>query len=215
MKIIEIKSLDIPEIKIISFARFIDDRGYFTESFRKSDLLNHPKMDFTGSFEFSQLNECYSKKDVFRGLHFQWNPYMGKMVRVLSGHMVDLALDIRKDSHTYGKIVGYEMFSSQKKKSDECIWVPPGFAHGFFFMKPSRIEYICSGEHNPGCEIAISPFAGDIDWSLCEIRLKKNFDNLVSRGALISEKDKKGLTLKEWYEDGRSENFFCSRLKKI
>ena len=215
MKITEIKSLNIPEIKIISFARFTDERGYFTESFRKSDLLNHPQMDSMGSFEFSQLNESYSKMNVLRGLHFQWNPYVGKMVRVLSGHMVDLALDIRKDSHTYGKIVGYEMFSSQKREGDECIWVPPGFAHGLFFMKPSKIEYICSGEHNPRCEIAISPLAEDIDWSLCESRLKENFDNLISNVALISEKDRNGLTLKKWYEDDRSENFFCSRLKKI
>ena len=91
MKIISIKSLNIPDVKVIKFARFADDRGYFTESFRKSDLLNHPGMDSMGSFDFMQSNESYSKKGVIRGLHLQWNPYMGKLVRILSGHMVDLA----------------------------------------------------------------------------------------------------------------------------
>ena len=92
MKIVEIKSLSIPAIKVIKFARFCDHRGYFTESFRKSDFVNHPKMEFMKDVEFVQVNESLSKQGVIRGMHFQWNPYMGKLVRTIKGRMVDMGL---------------------------------------------------------------------------------------------------------------------------
>ncbi len=178
MKIIEVKTLAIPEIRVIRFARFCDQRGYFTEPFRKSDLRNHPQADFLKNIEFVQSNESFSKKEVVRGLHFQWNPYMGKLVRTLRGRMVDLVLDIRKKSPTFGKCIAYDMPSDPAKDYSEWIWVPPGFAHGNFFTEESMIEYFCSGEYSAGCEAGISPLANDIDWSFCDQNLKKEFNGL-------------------------------------
>ena len=97
MKIIEVKCLAIPDVKVIRFGRFRDHRGYFTEPFRKSDFAHHPEMGFMKGVEFFQANESFSNAGVIRGLHFQWNPYMGKLVRTIAGRMVDLVLDIRKN----------------------------------------------------------------------------------------------------------------------
>ena len=96
LRIISIKCLAIPEIKIVAFERFRDSRGYFTETFRKSDLRSHPEAAFLRGVDFVQGNESFSKSGVVRGLHFQWNPYMGKLVRTLRGRMIDLVLDIPK-----------------------------------------------------------------------------------------------------------------------
>ena len=213
MKLTEIKTLEIEAIKVIRFARFCDHRGYFTEQYRKSDFANHPEMGFMRGIEFFQANESFSKKGTVRGLHFQWNPFMGKLVRTLNGRMVDMVLDIRKGSPTFGKIIAYDMPSDHEADYNEWIWVPPGFAHGNFFTKETTIEYFCSGEYSPGCEAGISPLAPDIDWSLCDPELKKLFDGIAPTTELITEKDRDGFTLEAWNEDERSENFLYKELK--
>jgi len=213
MKILEVKNLAIPAIKVIKFARFCDQRGYFTEPFRKSDFFNHSDMDFLKNVEFVQVNESFSKKNVVRGLHFQWNPYMGKLVRTIRGGMVDLVLDIRKSSPTLGKIIAYDMPDEIGSESSEWIWVPPGFAHGNFFTEDTTIEYFCSGEYSQGCEAGISPLARDIDWSLCDPDLKNEFDEISSSATLITDKDKNGLSLHEWLVDERAENFLYEHLR--
>jgi len=213
MKIIEVKSLVIEAVKVIRFARFCDHRGYFSESFRKSDLHDPLKMDFMKGVEFVQANEGFSKKGVIRGLHFQWNPHMGKLVRTIRGRMVDIVLDIRKGSPTLGKIIAYDMPDNPDADYSEWIWVPPGFAHGNFFTEQSTIEYFCSGEYSPGCEAGISPIATDIDWSLCDQTLKKAFDEVGSNTPLITDKDKNGLSMTAWLSDQRSDNFLYENLK--
>jgi len=212
MKIIEIKSLVIPDIKVIRFARFCDNRGFFTEPFRKSDFFSHPEMSFMKGVEFVQTNESFSQKGTVRGLHFQWNPYMGKLVRTLRGRMGDMILDIRKGSPTFGKIIAYDMPYLEKENYSEWIWVPPGFAHGNFFTEESVIEYFCSGEYSQGCEGAVSPLSKDLDWSLCDANLRKTFDGILSSGAVMSDKDKNAPSLEDWKNDERSENFIYSTL---
>jgi len=224
MKISDIKSLSVPEIKVIRFSRFGDIRGYFTETFRRSDFANHPEMPFMKGVEFSQCNESFSLHGTVRGLHFQWNPYMGKLVRTLQGRMIDLALDIRKGSPTFGKIIAYDMPANTPSLRDtplekgnianysEWIWVPPGFAHGNFFTENTLIEYFCSGEYSPGCEAGISPLAKDIDWSLCNHELKGLFDNIARTTNLITDKDKNGFSLNAWVKDQRSDNFIYGRV---
>ena len=96
MLISDIKDLAIPDVKVVRFKRFLDNRGYFTEQFRQSDLIDSDKVGFLKGESFVQANESFSHKGTFRGLHFQWNPYMGKLVRTVWGRMVDMALDIRK-----------------------------------------------------------------------------------------------------------------------
>jgi dTDP-4-dehydrorhamnose 3,5-epimerase len=207
MKILALQSLAIPDVKVVRFARFRDDRGFFTETFRKSDLAADPDLKKYAGMTFVQGNESYSRRNVCRGLHFQWNPFMGKLVRTLSGHMIDLVLDIRKGSSTIGKIVAYDMPSSMDGAYAEWIWVPPGFAHGNFFVEDSQIEYLCSGEYSPGCEAGISPVSSDIDWSLSDSNLRELFDKVVVKEGILSQKDRDGLSLKQWLADARSDNF--------
>ena len=209
MKLTGVESLEIQDVKLIKFARFGDHRGYFTEHYRKSDFQN---IDFMKDVEFVQCNESYSKKGTIRGLHFQWNPYMGKLVRTLCGRMIDMVLDIRKGSPTFGKIVLYDMPVSHDAQYQEWIWVPPGFAHGNIYTEESMIEYFCSGQYSPGCEAGISPLAKDIDWQLCEPELKKIFDSIAPTTTLITDKDKNGYSLKDWENCIDSDNFIYGKL---
>jgi dTDP-4-dehydrorhamnose 3,5-epimerase len=204
MKILEMRSLEIPDVKVIRFARFADHRGFFTEHFRKSDF---GKLDFAKGLEFSQCNESFSRAGTIRGLHFQWNPYMGKLVRTLSGRMVDLAMDIRKGSPTFGKILAYDMPEDSSAAYGEWIWVPPGFAHGNYFDRESRIEYFCTSEYSPNCEAGISPVAEDIDWSLCDLKLKSEMIAILANGALMTEKDRNGYTISSWIQNSNSDQF--------
>ena len=207
MKILDVLDLKIVDIKVIRYARFADHRGFFAEHFRKSDFMSHPKLSFMGGIEFFQCNESYSKPRTIRGLHFQWNPCMGKLVRTLSGRMTDMVLDIRKGSPTFGKIIGYDMPAGRNANFGEWIWVPPGFAHGNYFAEESHIEYFCTGEYNPDGEAGVSPFAVDLDWSMCDPDLKKGFDAIASANPLMSEKDRNGHSLASWTRSPDSNRF--------
>jgi dTDP-4-dehydrorhamnose 3,5-epimerase len=103
--------------------------------YRQSDILGHQELREFANIAEPQSNESVSKKGVIRGLHFQWNPFMGKLVRTLLGHM----LDIRKHSPTRGKAILYDMPARDTEDWDEWIWVPPGFAHGNLFLADTRI----------------------------------------------------------------------------
>ena len=203
MKFLEIKSLVFPEIKVIKFARFLDNRGYFTELYKKSDFQ---KIDFLKNVTFKQNNGSFSKKGVVRGLHFQWNPYMNKLVRTIQGHMIDLFLDIRIGSPTFGKIGVHNMLIKPELDYCEWIWVPIGFAHGSVFLEETTIEYYCTAEYSPSTEASISPLSPDIDWSQTDKNLKNIIDKIFQKKN-ISEKDKNGFTLAQWQKDERSKNF--------
>ena len=207
MKVVSVRSLAIDAIKVIKFTRFPDARGYFTEHYRKSDMNKQPGLEVLKEVDFVQCNESFSRKSTIRGLHFQWNPYMGKLVRTISGRMIDIVLDIRKESETFGKALLYEMASGQSDEVQEWIWVPPGFAHGNCFVEDTIIEYFCSGEYNADCEAGISPLAVDIDWSLSDATIREVFDDISSTTLLITDKDRNGLTVKKWLKDSRSGHF--------
>jgi len=212
VKILEVRELAMPEIKVIRFARFGDQRGYFAETFRKSDLSNMNAVSFMKGIDFVQCNESFSKKGVVRGLHFQWNPYMGKLVRVIIGRMVDLVLDIRKGSPNFGRAIAYDMPSKREDSHSDWIWVPPGFAHGNLFTEDTVIQYFCSGEYSPACEAGISPLSKDIDWSTCEPSLKKLFDTIAFKTKLITDKDRGGFSVSAWEKDKRSDNFIFGKV---
>lgn len=211
MKIIDIKSINFPEVKVIKFGRFPDDRGYFSELYKKSDFQ---KIDFLKDKPFFQINGSFSKTNVIRGLHSQWNPYMNKLVRTISGHMIDLFLDIRVGSPTFGKIGAYDMKIKPGNDFGEWIWIPIGFAHGSVFLEDTIIEYYCTAEYSPQSEVSISPFASDIDWSLVDSNLK----NIIEQAFLkskISEKDKKGFTLAQWSKNKNSQNFIYGYKNRV
>ena len=210
MKVLSVRKLAIEAIHVIRFARFCDHRGYFTEQYRKSDFDEHPDLACLHDTPFVQANESFSRAGTLRGLHFQWNPYMGKLVRTIQGRMIDLVLDIRKGSPTFGKIIGHDMPATAADDAAEWIWVPPGFAHGNFFTEDTTIEYFCSGQYSPGCEAGISPLAEDIDWSLCDPALRQLFQEFVAGDLKITDKDRDGFSLAAWVKDERSENFHAT-----
>ena len=212
MKILDIYDLAIPEVKVIRFARFPDNRGYFSEQYRFSDFESGAAASFMEGVRFVQANESFSRASTVRGLHFQWNPYMGKLVRTIRGHMIDVVLDVRKGSPTYGQIIAHDMPVQGDEDFAEWIWVPPGFAHGNTFPADTVIEYFCSGEYSPGNEAGISPVAADIDWSLCLPELRDRFQAIAGDTDRMTDKDRHGFSLAAWTADERSDQFLYDDL---
>ncbi|HIF9306004.1 TPA: dTDP-4-dehydrorhamnose 3,5-epimerase [Photobacterium damselae] len=140
---------DIPDVKIIEPAVFGDERGFFMETW------NQKKFEelVTGKpTQFVQDNHSKSKKGILRGLHYQTENTQGKLVRVVSGEVFDVAVDIRKSSPTFGKWVGVYLSSENKRQ----LWIPEGFAHGFYVTSnEAEFVYKCTDYYNPSAEHSI------------------------------------------------------------
>ena len=119
----------IPEVKIIEPKVFGDERGYFLESFNKRRFCEAIGYEL----DFVQDNHSHSQKNVLRGLHYQIKQPQGKLVRVASGRVYDVAVDIRKSSPNFGKWVGCELTTTNHRQ----LWIPVGFAHGFVVLSDS------------------------------------------------------------------------------
>ncbi|MDX9790126.1 MAG: dTDP-4-dehydrorhamnose 3,5-epimerase family protein [Candidatus Kapaibacterium sp.] len=208
MKILDVKSLPIDGCKLIKYQRYADERGFFAETYRKQDFDVHPDTEVLKNLNFTQMNESYSKAGTIRGMHFQWNPYMAKLIRCVNGRMIDLLLDIRKNSPTYGKIIGVDSSNSINSNTGEWVYAPVGIAHGLFLPEDTFIEYYCTGFWNPECETGISPLAKDIDWSICESEIMELIHRTINNGQLIiKDKDLNGHSLKSWSETVESNQF--------
>ena len=157
----EIIKLPIEGLLVIKPKVFEDDRGHFFESWSKG-AFSRNGLDLN----FVQDNQSLSNKGVLRGLHFQNPPYaQGKLVRVIKGVVLDVALDIRKDSSTYGQHFSVEL--SEENKT--IFWIPPGFAHGFLTMEDNTIfTYKCTGVYNKESEGSLLWNDTDlnIDWRI-------------------------------------------------
>jgi len=204
MLINDISEAEIPGVRLINFKRFHDQRGFFTETFRNTDFSNNDLKFLPKGI--LQVNQSFSHKNVIRGLHFQWNPDMGKLVRTVFGHMIDLILDLRIGSPTQGKIMAFDMPAHSTDLTSTWIWVPEGCAHGNFFLDETYIEYFCSGTYNGECEAGISPFANDLDWTICDPSLKKIFIE-HKESFIATPKDFNGLSVKEWFLRPEAKNF--------
>jgi len=164
----------LPEVIIIEPKVFKDDRGYFFESFRQDKLE-----EFLGyKINFCQDNESKSSRAVLRGLHYQLPPYaQSKLVRVIKGKVLDVAVDIRVGSPTFGEYVAVELSEENKRE----MFIPRGFAHGFLTLDDETIfAYKVDNYYNKDCDRGIKfddPQIG-IDW------------NFPKEELLISEKDK-------------------------
>ena len=124
--------LKIPEVLLITPEIFIDERGYFLESFNQKKF----KKETGISKKFVQDNQSLSYKNVLRGLHYQKKPMeQGKLVRAVYGEILDVAVDIRKNSETYGKWVSEKLTADNQKQ----LWIPEGFAHGFLTLSEKAI----------------------------------------------------------------------------
>lgn len=164
---------NIPEVFLIEPQVFGDDRGYFVESFRQ-DLFEQA----TGrNIQFIQDNESKSSKGVLRGLHYQLPPYaQSKLVRVIEGKVLDVALDIREGSPTYGQTVTAILSGENKHQ----LFIPQGFAHGFVVLSESaifsyKVDNYYSPEHDRG--VAYDDPALGIDWQLPELTLSEKDQN--------------------------------------
>lgn len=171
----KVTTCDIPGILIIEPRIFGDDRGVFYETFNLNKFR-----EITGlpDIAFYQDNESISKLNVLRGLHFQSPPFaQGKLVRVSFGRALDVAVDIRNGSPTYGKHFSIELSKENKK----MFWIPPGFAHGFVALEENTVfDYKCTNYYSPDCE-------GTIQWNDTCLNINWNVKNPI-----ISEKDQKG-----------------------
>ncbi len=171
---------EIEGVLIIEPKIFIDNRGYFLESFSQQDFFNH--VDDT---RFVQDNESQSMYGVLRGLHFQRSPYaQAKLVRVIKGVILDVAVDIRKNSPTFGKYVSTELSEENKLQ----MYIPQGFAHGFVVLANDTIvQYKCYNYYHPEAE-------GSVRWNDPTL----NIDWKIPHADIIlSEKDKKSPLLGE------------------
>jgi len=115
-------------VLIVEPTVFGDDRGFFLESFNEREMRN-----IGIDAHFVQDNHSHSQRNVLRGLHYQINQSQGKLVRVVSGEVFDVAVDVRRDSPTFGKWVGVELSAENKR----MFWLPPGLAHGFVVLSES------------------------------------------------------------------------------
>ncbi|MGF1843537.1 dTDP-4-dehydrorhamnose 3,5-epimerase [Vibrio clamense] len=162
MKVIDTK---IPDVKIIEPKVFGDERGFFMETWNQKQF---EELVTGKSTQFVQDNHSKSKKGILRGLHYQTENTQGKLVRVVSGEVFDVAVDIREGSPTFGQWVG-EYLSSENKRQ---LWVPEGFAHGFYVTSDeAEFVYKCTDYYHPEAELAIiwnDPEIG-IKWPIDEI----------------------------------------------
>lgn len=162
MKVIDTK---IPDVKIIEPQVFGDERGFFMETWQQKkfeELVTGGKPT-----AFVQDNHSKSKRGILRGLHYQTENTQGKLVRVVSGEVFDVAVDVRKDSPTFGQWVGVYLSAENKRQ----LWVPEGFAHGFYVTsEEAEFVYKCTDYYNPKAEVSIAwnDVALSIDWPVKE-----------------------------------------------
>ena len=183
----KVEQTGIRDLLVITPDIFQDDRGFFTESYRKDKFS-----EFGLDVEFVQDNHSRSAKNVVRGLHFQWEPPMGKLMRVTHGAAFLVAVDIRISSPSFGKWVGVEASVENRKQ----VYAPAGFARGFCVLSEfAEIQYKCTGIYSNKAESGVlwnDPAIG-IKWPVKE--------------PILSKKDETAQTLDQWLSKPESKNF--------
>ena len=173
---------EIEGVFIAEPAVFPDERGYFMETYNENDFKEEG-IDLT----FVQDNQSKSSKGVLRGLHFQKTQPQGKLVRVISGEVFDVAVDLRKASKTYGKWVGVTLSAENKKQ----FFIPKGFAHGFVVLSDeAEFVYKCTDFYKGDDE-------GGILWNDPDIGIEWPIEDIGEENILLSEKDKLWKPLKD------------------
>jgi len=161
-----VEETEIPEVKVIISNRFFDERGFFNEIYKESEYLEF------GIPRFVQDNLSESSAGVIRGLHWQKSPFgQGKLVSCVAGSILDVAVDIRRESPTFGKHIAIEL----NAKDTRALWVPEGFAHGFQSLEDkTRVHYKVTNYWNKNSErsLNVNDPALEIQW--------KNFPMVVS-----------------------------------
>ena len=171
---------DIPDVKIIEPSVFGDDRGFFMETWNQKQF---EELVTGKSTNFVQDNHSKSKKGILRGLHYQTENTQGKLVRVVSGEVYDVAVDIRKNSPTFGQWVGVYLSAENKRQ----LWIPEGFAHGFYVMSnEAEFVYKCTDYYNSLAEHSLM-------WNDPELNIK--WPIMTTNDITLSSKDLNGKLL--------------------
>jgi dTDP-4-dehydrorhamnose 3,5-epimerase len=169
----------IPDVKIIEPAVFGDERGFFMETWSQKEfedkVIGKP-------ITFVQDNHSKSNKGILRGLHYQAENIQGKLVRVISGEVFDVAVDIRNGSATFGQWVGVYLSAENKRQ----LWVPEGFAHGFYVTSDTaEFVYKCTQYYHPQSEVSVA-------WNDIDIGIQWPLDG----EPILSQKDQVAIALK-------------------
>lgn len=178
----EILDLSLAGLKLIRPRIFPDPRGYFLETYQQQRFTNEDL-----GVRFVQDNLSFSKRGVLRGLHYQYPTWQGKLVFAIQGEIFDVAVDIRRDSPTFGKWHGVVL----NDRTHEQLYVPPGFAHGFCVLsETARVMYKCTDFYAPGEEYTLiwnDPAIG-IDWPV--------------KDPILADKDAQGKLLRDAFIPG-------------
>ncbi len=184
---IKIESRCLGDVVVLVPEIFQDSRGFFLETFRADQFKTLGLPD-----RFVQDNHSRSVRGVLRGLHFQWDPPMGKLMRVTLGSTFLVAVDIRKGSPTLGKWVGVEASAENRRQ----VWAPAGFARGFCVLSDfAEIQYKCTGLYNNKGESGIR-------WDDPQVGIEWPF-----KDPILSEKDRTAQTLSDWLAQPESNHF--------
>jgi dTDP-4-dehydrorhamnose 3,5-epimerase len=171
----------LPDVKLIQPQRFEDSRGWFAEVFNESTFSTAGLPS-----RFVQDNQSYSHRGVLRGLHYQLHQPQGKLVRVLSGHIWDVAVDLRPRSLTFGQWAGFHLKSPSSSHPLELLWIPEGFAHGFLVLSESaEVLYKTTNPYHPAGERTIL-------WNDPTLNIAWPLDALDGAPPSISPKDELG-----------------------
>lgn len=185
---IEVINTEISEVKIIEPKVFGDERGFFMETWQQKEFER-----LVSGYEtlFVQDNHSKSSKGILRGLHYQTENTQGKLVRVITGEVFDVAVDLRKNSPTFGSWVGYFLSAKNMRQ----LWVPKGFAHGFYVTSEyAEFVYKCTDYYNPEAELSLlwNDKSLNIDWPLD-----------IGEDIILSDKDKNAHTLEELIKENK------------
>jgi dTDP-4-dehydrorhamnose 3,5-epimerase len=185
-----VNQTSLPDVLVVEHEIFEDDRGFFMEAYRADQFAAHADLGLPSTFV--QLNHSRSVRGVVRGLHFQWEPPMGKLMRVVRGEAFLVAVDIRPDSATLGR---YESIIATEWNHLQ-LWAPASFARGFCALSDvAEVEYLTTGTHNPAAESGVrwdDPGIG-IDWPV--------------REPILSRKDAEAQSLAEWLKRPEAQAF--------
>lgn len=173
-------------VRLLSLKQFGDDRGWFAETFNQSRFA-----DVGLPASFAQDNQSFSRQGVLRGLHYQHRQPQGKLVRVLSGKIWDVAVDLRRESPGFGQSVHVTLQPLNDSGVMEMLWIPEGFAHGFLVLSPfAEVLYKVSQPYDPGGEHTIL-------WNDPELAVPWPLHELPGTQPLLSLKDAAGIAFNQ------------------
>lgn len=186
----DVRPTEIPAVRLVVPETFVDERGFFMEVYRR-DAFAEAGLPT----DFVQLNHSRSVRNVVRGLHFQWDPPMGKLMRVIVGQAFLVAVDLRLDSPTLGRWVGVEASAENRIQ----VWAPASFARGFAVLSDvAEVEYLCTGTYNPAAESGVR-------WDDPEIGIRWP---VSKQAAILSAKDRAAQSLAEWLARPEARHFW-------